>query len=256
MSLAALAVLLAGAAFAANAPSLPDMAVSRSTPGWSRQGKSLVLYDAEGSLSSEIGLTREDSGAVTREVLGEPSPDARAAWTLERKLTWNPSRNKLLESRRTLRIHGSQGQTLWSDDEADWPEKGEPVIFSADSKTIFVARRSGEAWNVEARDWTGGILFRASPFPKLLQISLAPGGRYATARWAVPDKSDTHTFLDIWKKERKDIETSELTLGLARIGDDGVVRSGRRAVFAFADSVSTSTAPAAPAAPAAAPEAK
>ncbi|MCM2303892.1 MAG: hypothetical protein NDJ72_04270, partial [Elusimicrobia bacterium] len=65
---------------------------------------------------------------------------------------------------------------------------------------------------------------------------------YAVARWGVPDKSDTHSFFDLWTKARKDIETSDLTLGLARIGDDGVVRSGRRDVFSFAADKSTATA--------------
>ncbi len=235
------AVLLAGSALAA-APALPDMATSRSTPGWSRQGRSLVLYDQEGNLTGEIGLTREDRGPVTSEVAGEPSPDGRAAWTLDRKMTYNPSRAKLLESRRTLRIHGSTGQTLFTDDETDWPEKGEPVAFSNDSKVVLIAKRGGEAWNVEARDWTGGVIMKIGAFPKLVQIGLAPGGRYAMARWAVPDKSDTHTFMDLWTKTRKDIETQELTLGLARIGDDGVVRSGRRAVFSFAEDAAAAKA--------------
>ena len=115
-----LAALLAlPAARAADAPSLPDMAVGHSTPGWSKQGKSLVLYDAEGALSFEIGLLREENGVVTREVMGAASPDGQAAWTLERTLTWNPSRSKILESRRLLKIHGSTGQTLWSDESVD-----------------------------------------------------------------------------------------------------------------------------------------
>lgn len=226
---------------AAGAPVLPDMAVSRSTPGWSKQGKSLVLYDAAGELSFEIGLLREDSGPVTREVTGDVSPDGRAAWTLERKLTWNNSRNKLLESRRTLKIHGSTGQTLFSDDSVDLPEKGEPVVFSGDSKVILLACHFGESWSVEARDWAGGTTLKAGPFPRLVSIALTPGGRYAVARWGVPDKSDTHSFFDLWTKARKDIETSDLTLGLARIGDDGVVRSGRRDVFNFATAKSTAT---------------
>ncbi|UPT74127.1 MAG: hypothetical protein M0D55_20300 [Elusimicrobiota bacterium] len=71
---AALGAWLAASASAAKAPVLPDMATSKSTPGWSRQGKSLVLYDAEGSLSFEVGLLKEDSGATTREVEGKPSP--------------------------------------------------------------------------------------------------------------------------------------------------------------------------------------
>lgn len=238
---AALAIFTAYPAAAADAPALPDMPVSRSTPGWSKQGKSLVLYDADGTLSSEIGLTSEDSGSVTHEVRGGASLDGAAAWTLDRKLTWNPSRNKLLESRRQLKIHGSAGQVLWSDGYVDWPEKGDPVAFSNDSKIILIACHYGESWSVEARDWAGGEKIKAGPFPRLISISLAGGGRYAVARWGVPDKSDTHSFFDLWTRARKDIETSELTLGLARIGDDGVVRSGRRDVFNFATIKSTAT---------------
>ncbi len=234
-----LVALLALPAAAADAPVLPDMAVGHSSPGWSKQGRSLVLYDAEGALASEIGLVREENGVVTREVSGGASPDGAAAWTLERKLTWNASHSKMVESRRLLKIHGSAGQTLWSDESVDWPEKGEPVVFSNDSKVVLIACHFGESWSVEARDWTGGSKLRAGPFPRLVGIALAPGGRYAVARWGVPDKSDTHSFIDLWTKARKDIETSDLTLGLARIGDDGVVRSGRRDVFSFATDIST-----------------
>lgn len=237
-----LAVLLALGARAAEPPALPDVPVSRSAPGWSKQGRSLLLYDQEGNLASEIGLVREDNGPVTREVRGEPSPDGRAAWTLERKLTWNAPRNKLLESRRTLKVHGSAAQLLWSDDAVEWPESGDPVVFSSDSKVVLIARHLGEAWSVEGRDWTGGLILKSGPFPRLVSISLAPGGRYALARWAVPDKSDTHSFLDLDTKTRKDIETSEMTLGLARIGDDGVVRSGRREVFRFEVAAATAAA--------------
>lgn len=237
-----LAAACALAASAATVPVLPDMPVSRSTPGWSKQGKSLVLYDDQGALSFEIGLLREESGASTREVIGEPSPDGTAAWTLERKLVWNRSRGKLLESRRLLRVHGSTGQVLWSDDAVDIPEKGEPVVFSDDSKTVLIARRLGEAWSVEARDWTGGVKLKAGPFPRLVHIALAPAGRYAVARWSVTDKSDTHSFFDLATGARKDIETSDLTLGLARLGDDGVVRSGRRDVYSFTAQASTQAA--------------
>ncbi|MBI4061701.1 MAG: hypothetical protein HY403_09750 [Elusimicrobia bacterium] len=232
---------LALSALAVEAPALPELAVSRSAPGWSKQGRSLVLYDAEGSLSFEIGLLREETGSVTREVSGGVAPNGEAAWTLERRLTWNPSRGRLLESRRMLKIHGSTGQTLWSDDAADWPEKGEPVAFSDDSKVVLIARHLGESWTVEARDWAGSSKLKAGPFPRLVSVALAPGGRYAVARWGVPDKSDTHSFFDLWTKARKDIETSDLTLGLARLGDDGVVRSGRRDVFAFITAPSTTT---------------
>ncbi len=236
-----LVLALTASARAEDAPALPELAVSHSTPGWSKQGKSLVLYDPDGSLSFEIGLLHEDAGATSREVLGEPSPDGRAAWTLERKLTYNPGRQKLLESRRALKIVGSAAQTLWTDDAVDLPEKGDPVVFSNDSQTIALARHTGEAWTFEVRDWAGGVKVSAGPYPRLISVGLAPGGRYAVARWGVVDKSDTHTFFDLWTHARKDIETSELTLGLARIGDDGIVRSGRRAVFDFASVKSTST---------------
>jgi hypothetical protein len=128
----------------------------------------------------------------------------------------------------------------------DWPEKGEPVAFSNDSKVVLIACHFGESWAVEARDWTGNVKFKAGPFPRLVSIALTPGGRYAVARWGVPDKSDTHSFFDLTTKTRKDIETSELTLGLARIGDDGVVRSGRRDVFRFDMDKSTTSVNARP----------
>jgi|CXWL01.1.fsa_nt_gi hypothetical protein len=246
MKLALLALMLGAAANGADAPPLPDIPVSRSKPGWSKQGNSLLLYDASGALSAEIGLAREETSTVTREVKGGPSPDGRLAWTLERKLTWNLSRSKMLESRRAFKIHGTTGQVLWNDDAVDWPQNGDPVAFSNDSKVILIARHQGEAWSVEARDWTGGAMVKAGPFPRVVSVSIAPGGRYAIARWAVPDKSDTHAFLDLATKSRKDIETSELTLGLARIDDEGVVRSGRREVFRFDASASTTTVEAVP----------
>ncbi|MEK7389461.1 MAG: hypothetical protein AAB036_07170 [Elusimicrobiota bacterium] len=244
MMILPLAVVFSFGLSAQPTPTLPDMPVSRSTPGWSKQGRSLLLHDENGNLSSEIGLSQEDSGPVTREVRGGPSPDARAAWTLERRLTWNSPRTKLLESRRLLKIHGSTGQLLWSDDAADIPEQGDPVAFSNSSKVVLIAKQLGESWGVEARDWAGGLIVKSGPFSKVIAIRLSPAGQYALIRWAVPDKSDTHTFLDLTTKTRKDIETSEMTLGLARIGDDGVVRSGRREVFRFSAEKSTpSSAP-------------
>ena len=231
-------------------PNLPDMPTATAQPGWSKQGSSLLLYGAEGGLLDEIGLSREETATATRETRGGVSPDRRAAWTLERRLLWTPGRGKLLESRRSLRVYGSSTRPLWSDDAADWPERGDPVAFSQDSMVALVARRLGEAWSVEAREWMGGLILKAGPFPRLDSIGLASGGRFAMMRWSVTDKSDTHTFLDLKAKTRKDIESSELTLGLARFGDDGVVRSGRRDVMNFElepAAVSTTSIPAPPA---------
>lgn len=242
MRTVALLLLLSGAGATANAPTLPDVPASRNAPGWSRQGRSLLLYGPDGALSDEIGLTREETPTVTKEVQGGISPDGQAAWTLERQLLWSKGRTRLLESRRRLRVFGRSMTALWTDDAADWPDNGDPIVFSDDSKTCLVARRLGEAWSVEARDWAGGVILKAGPFPRVHSIGLAPAGRFATARWSVPDKSDTHSFLDLKAKLRKDVETSELTLGLARLGDDGVARSGRREVLHFELSPSSPTA--------------
>jgi hypothetical protein len=237
---------------AASPPPLEEMAPSRSTPGWSRQANSLLLYGADGTLSSELALREpEESGLSTRETAGGVAPDAATAWTLERRLVWSPGRTKLLESRRVFRLYGAAGAELWRDEAADLPERGEPVLFSSDGKTLLLSRRGDDGWSAEARDGTGRVLVSIGPFPRLISMALTPNGRFALARWGVPDKSDTHTFVDLATKARRDVPSSELVLGLARIGDDGVARSGSKTVFAFDLAASTAAAPAPPAAPAA-----
>jgi len=245
-ALAALA-LIAGPARADDAPAPPpelaEMAPSRSAPGWSRQANSLLLYGDDGSLAVEIPLhDPDDSGTASHETLGGVSPDARLAWTLDRRLVWTPGRTKVLESRRAFKIYGTSGTELWHDDAADLPERGAPVQFSADGRTLLLARRGDDGWSAEARSWLGATLTAVGPFPRLISMALTPNGRYALARWGVPDKSDTHTFLDLATRARRDVQSSDLVLGLARIGDDGVVRSGSKVVFAFEAPVSTAAA--------------
>jgi len=246
----ALLALLAGPARADDAappPELRALAPAKAAPGWSRQGSSLVLYGDDGSPQQELPLRTPDPDAtVAQETRGGVSPDARLAWTLDRRLAWTPGRTKLLESRRQLKVYGTSGQELWRDDAADLPERGDGLVFAADGKTLLLSRRADEGWLVEARDWMGRTLASLGPFPRLIAIALTPNGRFALARWAVPDASDTHTFYDVAAKRRKDVASSDLLLGLARVGDDGVVRSGSRVVFAF--DLSTGTAAAAPAA--------
>ena len=113
------------------------------------------------------------------------------------------------------------------------------MIFSADGQTLLLARRAAEDWSVEARTWMGVIVAGVSPFPRLISMALTPNGRFALARWGVLDKSDTHTFFDIKAKKRQDVPSSTLMLGLARIGDDGVVRSGSKVVLSFETEVSS-----------------
>ncbi|MDE2144079.1 MAG: hypothetical protein KGJ84_16845, partial [Elusimicrobia bacterium] len=221
-ALAALA-LLAGPARADDAPAPPppleEMAPSRSAPGWTRQANSLLLYGDDGSLASEIPLRQpDDFGTVSRETVGGVSPDARVAWTLERKLTWSPGRTKLLESHRTFKTFGTSGQELWRDENADLPERGDPVLFSADGRTLLLARRGDDGWSAQSRTWLGAVLSSIGPFPRLISMALTPNGRYALVRWGVPDKSDTHTFIDLTTQARHDVQSSDLVLGLARIG--------------------------------------
>jgi hypothetical protein len=230
---------------AAAPPALEEMTPSRAAPGWARQATSLLLYGDDGSLSAEIPLRAPDaSGTTSRETLGGVSPDARVAWTLERKVVWSAGRTKILESRRAFKTYGTSGAELWHDDAVDLPERGDPVLFSADGKTLLLARRTEAGWIVEARTWLGQPIASVGPFPGLISMAFTPGGRFALARWTVPDKSDTHTFFDLATKARRDVSSSDLVLGLARIGDDGVVRSGLKTVFAFDVASSTDAAPA------------
>ena len=227
-------------------PARAEDAAPAQTAGWSRQANSLLLRDQDGSLSEEIPLhAPEGSGATSHETIGGTAPDARLAWTLERKLVWTPGRTKLLESRRLFKTYGTSGQELWRDEAVDAPERGEPVLFSNDGKTLLLARRTDAGWSAEARTWLGQPIAALGPFPRLISMALTPNGRYALARWGVPDKSDTHTFIDLSSKERRDIPSSDLILGIARIGDDGVVRTGTKRVLSF-ETVASTAAPAVP----------
>lgn len=248
-------VLLAGAARAqgddAPAPQLPleEMAPSHSAPGWTRQANSLLLYGDDGSLQQELPLREADeagSGTTTRETRGGVSPDGRMAWTLERRLTWSPGRAKVIESHRVFHLYGSAGAELWREESVDLPERGEPVVFSADGQTLLLAERSGDGFTAEARTWMGQVIATLGQWPRLISIALSPNGRFALARGAVPDKSDTHSFIDLKTKIRREVPSSDLVLGLARVGDDGVVRSGSKIVFSFDLNASTSTAAGAP----------
>ncbi|MEK7384139.1 MAG: hypothetical protein AAB262_12750 [Elusimicrobiota bacterium] len=224
---------------AGDAPVLADMAPTRSSPGWTKQGASLLLYDLDGSLSQELPLRSGEDGGLPREMRGGTSADGRLAWTLESRQTWNPLKGKTPQTHRLLRLYGSAGQELWKDEGVDLPERGQPLIFSADGQTLLLARRAGDDWSVEARTWMGVLRAGVGPFPRLISMALTPNGRFALARWGVIDKSDTHTFFDITAKKRRDVPSSSLLLGLARIGDDGVARSGSKVVLSFETEVSS-----------------
>ena len=251
LSAVLLVSLLAGASRADDAPApqlpLEEMAPSHSTPGWSRQANSLLLYGDDGSLQQELPLhdaVEAGTGTISRETRGGVSPDGRMAWTLERRLTWSPGRTKVVESHRTFHLYGSAGAELWREESVALPERGEPVVFSTDGKTLLLAERYGDGFIAEASTWMGQIIATLGSWPRLISMALSPNGRFAMARGAVPDKSDTHSFIDLVTKVRRDVPSSDLVLGLARVGDDGVVRSGSKTVFAFDLTVSSAPAPA------------
>ena len=253
LTLAAFVVVVPARADDAPAPPPPlgEMAPSRSTPGWSRQANSLLLYGDDGALAQELPLREADDagvGTTSRETLGGVSPDAHMAWTLDRRFVWSPGRTKLLESHRLFRTFGTASAELWRDEAVDLPERGEPVAFSTDGKTLLLAKRADEGWSAQARTWLGQVVATIGPFPRLISMALTPNGRYALARWGVPDKSDTHTFIDLAAKTRRDVSSSDLILGLAHIGDDGVVRSGSKVVLDFRGSSSAGVASSTPSA--------
>lgn len=221
-------------------------AAAAAAPGWTRQPTALLLYGGDGALMLEIPLPEPDhSGDTTREIRGGASPDGRLAWTLERRLVWTPGRTEMRGSHRMFRIYGTSGAALWWDSTVDIPERGEPARFSNDGRILLLARRDKDGWRADARTWLGQTIVSLGPFPRLIAMELTANGRYALARWNVPDVSDTHTFIDLQAKARRDVASADLVLGAARIGDDGVVRSGSKIVLAFEVAVSPPAAAAA-----------
>ena len=182
---------------------------------WVRQASSLLRYDAAGDLAEEVGLGRWEevgaSGPVTRQLRGDASPGGSFAWTFEKKTFWNASKTKILTTERHLRFLGRGASELWSAPEADAPSSGEPVVFSADGETVLAALRRPEGWWVSMRTYIGNVLMEAGPFPSLTSTALAPGGRFALARWTEVDKSATHSFLNAVSKKRVDVPSDSFS---------------------------------------------
>jgi hypothetical protein len=224
--------------------------------GWAQKGSSLLLYDADGSLANEIGLTTvELPPSTVLEIAGGTSPAktdvdrSRFAWVLERRTDWNASRTKKTEVSRQFRFLGTGGKELWTSAEVDRPESGEPIAFSRDGERVIVAMRPAAAvkassaaarglWSVAVRSYVGNTLLEAGPFPRLRSISLTPNGQFALVRWYDTDKSATHTFLEVATKARQDFDSERFLVKAARLTDEGKVFSGEQALFDFAASTS------------------
>ncbi|MEK7857736.1 MAG: hypothetical protein AAB320_01225 [Elusimicrobiota bacterium] len=216
----------------------PPCVQAASTQGWwSRQGRSLVVFDSSGTLSAEIGLGKWEEATATRldvrEITGGVSPDKRLAWTLERNTSWNTARTTALEKRRLLRVYGDAGRELWEEPFADAPQEGDPIIFSQDAALCLVALRGELGWTASVRSWASVPVWDTGPYPNLRSIALTPNGRYVMLSWRETDTSATHTFLEISSKKRKDIPSGTLHLGQATISAEGKVTSGKKTVFDF-----------------------
>jgi hypothetical protein len=219
-------------------PLIPaDRKPAKGSTGWMRQSASLLFFDETASLANEIPLRTDEEQAggrvIVREMLGGASANRRFGWTLERSTVWNASRTKALSSRRLLRVFGSAGKELWSSTEADLPETGEPLVFSDDGETLMVALHLDSGWIASVKNYLGSTLVEVGAVPRLQAMALTRNGRYAMVRWLVPEKSATHTFVEVATKKRREVPSSELNLGVARITDDGKVYSGKRLVLDF-----------------------
>lgn len=210
--------------------------------GWTKQAASLLLYDSSSTLVSEIGLGHWEEAVDFRinvlEMRGGVSPNRRFAWTLEKNTVWNSSRTKKLEFKRNFRFFGNGGTELWRSGDIDVSAAEEPVSFSADGELLLVCLHlssgSSQAWSAALKTYVGNTLAEWGPFPLIKGLALTPNGKYALVRSTVPDKSSTHTFIEIGTKIRKDIDSGDLLLGQARIEDDGKVKTGAKTIFDFA----------------------
>jgi hypothetical protein len=252
--LAALACAISGAAAAAGQGS-EGLAGSEGTtgpkPGWLRMPRSLLYYDAEGSLTNEIGLGRWEESSQSRVKVkvidGGTSPDHRFAWTLDKRTTWNSLKTQVLESQRSLRFFDPDGKELWNEDGADSLTGSAPLVFSEDGKTCLLALRRPAGWYALLKTYLGNTLWEVGPFPRLEALQISPNGRYGLARWDDPDKSAVHSFLDLQGRNRQDVSSDHFLLGKTAVDDQGRAFAGPALVFSFTGPA-VSTATAAPAA--------
>ncbi|MBI4679550.1 MAG: hypothetical protein HY748_18410 [Elusimicrobia bacterium] len=204
---------------------------------WSKQGSSLVLYDSSGTIVHEVplGLWEEASGAQVQstQTLGGTVAGGRFAWTLEKTTAWNASKTKTLKADRVLHYYGTTAGGLWSLALADAPPDADPLVASASGETVAVAVNTEGEWTVLVRTFLGNPQWEMTGLKSLSSAFLTPNGKYALIRWSEPDKSATHTFVEVATKARKDIASEDFVLGPARLTDDGKVFAGERLLYEF-----------------------
>ncbi len=212
---------------------------------WAKQGSSLLHYDSSGTLVSEIGLGVSEEtashGLTVTELLGNAAPGGRLAWVIEKRVLWNASRTKQLKAEASLKVLGSSGRELWTEAAAAIPESGDPVPLGPEGESLALSLKKADGYWLSVRGYLGNTLFETGPFPRLVATALSPSGRYALARWTDPDKSATHTFLDVTAKRREDIP-SERFLAPARMEEQRLY-SGSKVIFEFATETEKKKAP-------------
>jgi hypothetical protein len=188
------------------------------------------MYDASGSLASEIGLSSVEESSPTRltvhDILGGAAANGSYAWTLDRKRFFDVSRSKSFGSKRLLTVFGTAGSEIWTSTEADAPLGRDPVIFSDDAQTLLVSYHSGKSWRVSVQGPLGDIRLNLGPFDELDAMDLSPNGRYAMIRWKILEQKATHSFVNIATHARRDVPSFLLHLGRAELKPDGKVFSG------------------------------
>lgn len=230
-------LLLAARAAALEQEAPAIAALPASASHWSKQGASLVLYDSSDTIVTEIPLasSEEPSSTGLRATLttGGTSTDGRFAWTLEKTTAWNASKTKALSEERLLRYLGTTGRELWSLAGADASRRSDPVAMSDTGEVAAVSVLGKDGWTVSIRNSMGGTLWETTGIRTLLSVSLTPGGRYALIRWAEPDRSATHTFVEVATGARKDAPSDEFVLGGGRVDEDGKVYAGTKLIHDF-----------------------
>jgi len=205
---------------------------------WLKQKTALLYQDAKGDIGTEIPLGHWDEASATspsvRTMDAGVAESGRFAYSFEKTVVWNASRSKVLKKTTMLRVLGTDGKELWHTSDADAPEDQEPLYFSKNGETMLVLLRKDKAWTASVRGYLGATVMDAGPFARVETASLTGNGLYAAIKWMVPDQSATNTFLDVYAKARKDIPSSDLTLGAGRIDDTGKVFSGKKLIFDFA----------------------
>ncbi|MFH1726125.1 MAG: hypothetical protein ABII00_16070 [Elusimicrobiota bacterium] len=207
--------------------------------GWRATPSSLLLFNHDGRLINEIGLgswrDELDGGLVSvRRMRGGIADGGRFAWHWQKFETIRTGQvDEVLGSTKTFVYLGTTGQPLWRDDAVEAPPHMAPVLLSRDGETALVIEARKDGWTLAAVSFTGNRIMELDVAERLEKVSFTSDGRFAMALWGALDEPLIYSFLDLLRKQRKDIPAADAPLGQARIDEDGVVIIGGEAAFRF-----------------------